>query len=135
MSFNNRNIEILKRAFPHLDNQKQRSINIILKMAELNDSVSQLSSISNMEACENENKRTNIEELLRSIRPVCLKKEQEIIDLFLNLTRTKDFYTTYKAFNNENTPVENTINLFKNKLSNEQLETINQLNTLINSDW
>lgn len=135
MSFNNRNIEILKRAFPHLDNQRQRSINIILKMAELNDSVNQLSNVSNMEACDNDNKRTNMEELLKSIRPVCVKKEQDIIDFILNLNRTKDFYNTYKAFNNDNTPVENTINLFKNKLSNEQLETINQLNTLINSDW
>jgi hypothetical protein len=134
MSFNNRNIEILKRAFPHLDNQRQRSINIILKMAELNDSVNQLSNVSNMEACDNDNKRTNMEELLKSIRPVCVKKEQDIIDFILNLNRTKDFYNTYKAFNNDGTPMGNTLNLFKNKLSNEQLETINQLNTLINSD-
>lgn len=134
MAFNNRNIEILKRAFPHLDNQRQRSINIILKMAELNDSVNQLSNVTNMEACDNDNRRTNMEELLRSIRPVCIKKEQEIIDFILNLNRTKDFYNTYKSFNNDGSPVENTLNIFKNKLSNEQLETINQLNTLINSD-
>ena len=42
MSINNQRIEILKNAFPHLDSNKQKSINIILKMAELHDCVNQL---------------------------------------------------------------------------------------------
>lgn len=134
MSINNQRIEILKNAFPHLDSNKQKSINIILKMAELHDCVNQLSHVSSMEACDNEPNRTNIEELLKSIRPVCGKKDQDIIDFALNFYKTKDIYNAYKTLNKENSSIENTFNLFKNNLTNEQLETVNKLNTLINNE-
>ena len=117
MSFNNQNIEILKRAFPHLNGNKQRSINIILKLAELQDSVSQLSNVSSMETCENETKRTNVEELLKSIKPVCSKKEQDVIDFALNFNKTKDIYNTYKILNNDNSSIDTTFNLLKNNNS------------------
>lgn len=157
---NNRLIEVLKRAFPHLDSQRRRSINVILKMAELNDSINQFHNISSMEACDDAPSHVNTEELLRSIRPVCAKKEQEIIDFALNFNKTKDFYNTYKTLNNaknindtsdnndssfdnkspfnntsnKNESFDKTLERFKGVLSNDQLETINQLNTLINKN-
>ena len=133
MFYTNKNIEILKKAFPHLDNQRQRSINIILKMAELNESIHELSNVSSMVSCDNEHKQTNVEELLRSIKPVCPKKDQEIIDFALNFNKTKDIYNTYKAFNTSS-GINNKLDFFKDKFSREQLDTINQLNALINND-
>ncbi len=143
MFINSKNVEILKRAFPHLDNSRQRPISIILKIAELNDSIEQFTHPVHIETCENSNSHVNTEELLRSIKPLCSKKEQEVIDFALNFNKTKDIYNAYKAFNNDNTNInssdntnnslENKLGFLKNNLSSEQLDTINQLNNLINN--
>ena len=67
MFINSKNVEILKRAFPHLDNSRQRPISIILKIAELNDSIEQFTHPVQIESCDNSNSHVNTEELLRSI--------------------------------------------------------------------
>ena len=143
MFINNKTIEILKRAFPHLDNTRQRPINIILKIAELNDSIEQFTHPVHIESCENSNSHVNTEELLRSIKPLCSKKEQDVIDFALNFNKTKEVYNAYKAFNGDNTntnssnnpnnSLDNKLGFLKNNLSSEQLDTINQLNNLINN--
>lgn len=141
MFFNSRNIEILKRAFPHLDNSRQRSINVILKIAELNDSINEFSHPSRLETCDNEHNHVNTEELLRSIKPLCPKKDQDVIDFALNFNKTKEIYSAYKTFNEDNSntdnklgnKLENKLGFLKNKLSSEQLDTINQLNDIINN--
>lgn len=143
MFINSKNVEILKRAFPHLDNSRQRPISIILKIAELNDSIEQFTHPVHIETCENSNSHVNTEELLRSIKPLCSKKEQEVIDFALNFNKTKEIYNAYKTFNNDNTnmnssdkannSLDNKLDFFKNNLSSEQLDTINQLNNLINN--
>ena len=76
MFINNKTIEILKRAFPHLDNTRQRPINIILKIAELNDSIEQFTHPVHIESCDNSNSHVNTEELLRSIKPLVQKKNK-----------------------------------------------------------
>ena len=143
MFINNKTIEILKRAFPHLDNTRQRPINIILKIAELNDSIEQFTHPVHIESCDNSNSRVNTEDLLRSIKPLCSKKEQDVIDFALNFNKTKEIYNAYKTFNNDNTnmnssdntnnSLHNKLDFLKNNLSSEQLDTINQLNDLINN--
>ena len=143
MFINNKTIEILKRAFPHLDNTRQRPISVILKIAELNDSIEQFTHPVHIESCDNSNSHINTEELLRSIKPLCSKKEQDVIDFALNFNKTKDIYNAYKAFNGDNTnpknsdtsdtSLNNKLGFLKNNLSSEQLDTINQLNNLINN--
>ena len=143
MFINNKTIEILKRAFPHLDNTRQRPIKIILKIAELNDSIEQFTHPVHIESCDNSNSHVNTEELLRSIKPLCSKKEQDVIDFALNFNKTKEIYNAYKTFNgdnantnlsdNPNNSLDNKLGFLKNNLSSEQLDTINQLNNLINN--
>ena len=143
MFINSKNVEILKRAFPHLDNTRQRPISVILKIAELNDSIEQFTHPVHIETCENSNSHVNTEELLRSIKPLCSKKEQDVIDFALNFNKTKEIYNAYKTFNNDNTnmnssdntnnSLHNKLDFLKNNLSSEQLDTINQLNDLINN--
>ena len=143
MFINSKNVEILKRAFPHLDNSRQRPISIILKIAELNDSIEQFTHPVQIESCDNSNSHVNTEELLRSIKPLCSKKEQDVIDFALNFNKTKEIYNAYKTFNNDNTnmnssdntnnSLHNKLDFLKNNLSSEQLDTINQLNNLINN--
>ena len=80
---------------------------------------------------------------MRSIKPLCSKKEQDVIDFALNFNKTKDIYNAYKSFNgdnantnssdNPNNSLDNKLGFLKNNLSSEQLDTINQLNNLINN--
>ena len=133
MFINHRKLEIFKRAFPHLDNSSQRTVNIILKMADLNDSIYQFTHQNDIEACDT-NSHTNFEELLRSIKPLCSKKDQEIIDFALNFNKSRDVFNAYKTINNmDNTSDEHRFDCLKNKLSPEQICTLNNLSKIMNN--
>ncbi|MBE5934178.1 MAG: hypothetical protein E7262_00105 [Lachnospiraceae bacterium] len=137
MLINNTNINILKKAFPHLDDRSRKPINVLLKLTELSECINDISNPSNLESCSNMYTPINTEELLRDIRPECPKEGKEIIDLILNFSKTKDFYNTYKTLNNLTQATSNKTNsamdLLKNQLSPEQLERINELSTILNS--
>ena len=144
MLLNSRNINILKKAFPHLDEQRKKPINIILKLTELTECINEFSHSNGLESCSTSSTPINTEELLKDIRSECPKQYRDMIDFILNFSKTKDFYNTYKTINNlthtnidtHNTDSNHTssnIEFFKNQLSKEQLERINELSHIINN--
>ena len=135
MLLNNRNINILKKAFPHLDESSKKPISIILKLTELTECINEISSSSGIESCSDSSAPINTEELLKDIRSECPKQCRDIIDFILNFSKTKEFYNTYKTINNLTSPAtdNNNIDFFKNQLSREQLERINELSHILNT--
>jgi hypothetical protein len=152
---NNINVNILKKAFPHLDEQRRKPINIILKLTELNECINEVKSSSGIESCSESTATTiNTEALLRDIKPECPKPIRDTIDMILNFSKTKDFYKTYMNMTsitdivpytsqNTNTPLETqnppleNINMplddIKNGLSPEQLQRINEFSQIVNN--
>ena len=64
---NNHTIDILKKAFPYLDNKNKSSIKIILKAAELDDAIAELNNSDTLSACDASNRTPNsIENILKS---------------------------------------------------------------------
>ena len=151
---NNINIKLLKKAFPHLDDRSRRPINLILKINELNECLNEVSRGNGLESCSDNVSTINTEALLKDIQPECPNPWRDMIDLFLNFTKTKDFYNTYKTVNNitdisslfnnvskDSSVINNLFNINKNStleqmktsLSPEQLERINELSQILNA--
>ncbi len=135
----NININILKKAFPHLDERRRKPINIILKLTELHECLNEVSSGSGLESCSDNVPPVNTEALLKDIKSECPKHIRDKIDMILNLSKTKEFYKTYMNLNNitnqpnqtlsnNNVPFEQ----LKNSLSPDQLERINELSNILN---
>ena len=133
MTINKKNIDLLKRAYPHLDTNSQKTINVLLKFQELQNSITNVTNLSSMEACDSQGptrKKIDMEALLNSIKPACAKKERELIDFALNINKAKDMVNVYKSLNTADFSPDN-LSLFKDKLSPEELNTINQLKDII----
>lgn len=135
MFLNNMNINILRKASPHLDERSRMPITVLLKLSELNECINNMSHAHNngLISCDNSVPAINTESLLKDIRPECSKSGKDLIDLFLNISKTKDFYNTYKVINNLSNNVNNTTT-FKNNLSEEQLNRINELSKIIHQE-
>ena len=119
------NLNILKKASPHLDEKSRAPITFLLKLNELTDCIENLSKLPHrgLESCDMHSSTINTEALLRDIRPECNKSGRDAIDLVLNFSKTRDFYNRYK-----------TLNGIQNTLSEDQLTRIEELSKIINHD-
>ena len=136
---NNININILKKAFPHLDERRKKPINIILKLTELHECISDVSKTNGLEGCSDSTTPINTEALLKDIKSECPKSIRDKIDMILNLSKTKEFYKTYmnisniaEQVNQTNTNISSHFEPIKNSLSADQLERINELSHILN---
>lgn len=132
MVINTQYVDLLKRAFPHLDDRRRQSVSVILKLSELNDTLNNLKYSNQLSACStNNSSQINSEELLKSIRPVCSKREQEMIDLVIGFSKSKEIMSAYRKISGDNSSLS-AYDMLKNQFSSEQLDIINQLGKLIN---
>lgn len=136
---NNININILKKAFPHLDERRKKPIDIILKLTELHESIKDVTKTNGLEGCSDNTTSINTEALLKDIKSECPKPIRDKIDMILNLSKTKEFYKTYmnisniaEQVNQANTNVSSPFDPIKNSLSAEQLDRINELSHILN---
>ena len=125
MLFKNMNLNILKKASPHLDERSRAPITFLLKLNELTNCMQELNRNphNDLESCDTYTSTINTEALLRDIRPECTKSGRDAIDLILNFSKTRDFYNRYKTFNG-----------LQNTLSDEQLTRIEELSKIINHE-
>jgi hypothetical protein len=129
MFIKTQNIDLLKRAFPHLDDTSKQSVDVLLKVSELNTALQNFSH-NELSACNIKKSSINSEELLKSIRPVCSSKEKELIDLVLGFSKSKEIINAYHSISNDKSGLSAIENL-KNNLSKEQIQMIQKLDHII----
>lgn len=91
----NRELQILKTALPYLKGPRQKEILTLIKSMELKKSIDLIDSDdTSLSICSAENPMENTLNMLSDIRKFCSEKEQEHIDLMLNLF---SMFSTYET--------------------------------------
>ncbi len=90
-------LDIMKAAFPHLDNETQESASLIIQTTELMDTLQSVRSKDRVSAFSFQRQNIDIVALLNSIRTVCYARERQIIDSILNFMNMKNMFETYSA--------------------------------------
>ncbi len=98
---NSRQLNILRKASPHLMPRANTCIQAILMANELSDTIRCIRNGSELSTCDTKSFSPNPEAMLRDIRDVCSPAQCELIDMFSNLRKSKDIYNTYKMMNSE----------------------------------
>lgn len=99
--FDEHTLDIVKAAFPHVDHQTQSGMNLLLKASDLVSSVQdiqnagELSAMGIQEEGEEVN-HTDPEALLLSIKEVCNMRENEMVDMCLNVVKAQKIYGAYR---------------------------------------
>jgi hypothetical protein len=87
--------EIMKAALPYIDAPNKVMLEFAMKIIELMGYVKTLRSSLGLAACGYQAGKTDMEGMLNNIRPVCNKKERDIIDKILNIFNMKRAYEMY----------------------------------------
>lgn len=91
----NKDLQILKTALPYLKGPRQKEILMLIKSMELKKSMDLIDSDdASLSICSTENPMENTLNMLGDIRKFCSEREQEQIDLILNLF---SMFTTYET--------------------------------------
>lgn len=96
---NSRQLEILKKASPHLMSRPSSCINAILMVNELTETIKNITNPNELSTCDTKAFTSNPEDMLLSIKSVCSPRECELIDMITNFKKSKDLYNTYKMIN------------------------------------
>lgn len=102
-------LDIIQAALPYVGNQAKGSMNLVLKAAELVDTVKELGGPTDLSTCNIKNEKVDPEVMLLNVRDVCTTKEQEFIDMIVNFIKAKNLYHSYQSFA-ENTVQATTAN-------------------------
>lgn len=87
--------EIMKAALPYIDAPNKVMLEFAMKIIELMGYVKTLRSSLGLAACGYQAGKIDMEGMLNNIRPVCNKKERDIIDKILNIFNMKRAYEMY----------------------------------------
>ena len=90
--------DILKAAFPYVNTNTQSSMNMIIKAAELADSVDEVQKQPVLSSCDINDEPLDAEALLTNVRPVCYPQEMEFVDMILNFIRARKIYHNYQDY-------------------------------------
>lgn len=89
--------ELVKAAIPFVDNRTQGMADLFVKVCDLMGSVKSARSSQNLAACGFTLESIDIEGLLAAVRPVCNKRERDIVDRILNLFHMKKMFEMYNS--------------------------------------
>lgn len=100
---NPRALEILKKASVHMSPLSGNCIKTIVLVNELEQSLNTLRnhdrlSSQELRACDSQGNTTDTDALLSDIRPLCSKKECEILDMYSALRRSQDLHSLMQSF-------------------------------------
>lgn len=87
--------EIMKAALPYIDAHNKVMLEFAMKVFELMGFIKTLRSSLSLAACGYEAGKIDMEGMLNNIRPVCNKKERDIIDKILNIFNMKRAFEMY----------------------------------------
>lgn len=86
-------VELAKAALPYLDSKTRVMAELLTKILDVMGSFKTMTS--NLAACGYDGKKLDVEGMLTGIRPVCNKKEREIVDRILNIFNMRRVMETY----------------------------------------
>ena len=91
----NKDLQILKTALPYLKGSRQKQILMLIKSMELKKSIDLIDSDdTSLSICSTDNPMENTLNMLSDIRQFCSEKEQEHIDMIMNLF---SMFSTYET--------------------------------------
>ena len=91
----NKDLQILKTALPYMRGSRQKEILTLIKAIELKKSIDLIDSDdTSLSICSGENPMENTLQMLGDIRKFCSEKEQEHIDMILNIL---SMFSTYET--------------------------------------
>ncbi len=91
----NKDLQILKTALPYMRGSRQKEILTLIKAIELKKSIDLIDSDdTSLSICSSENPMENTLNMLGDIRQFCSEKEQENIDMILNIF---SMFSTYET--------------------------------------
>lgn len=93
----NHNMELLKAAMPYVDSSAQSMLCLLIGFFEFMDCFLSFRSGS-MTACQCEDRKVDLEAMMNSIRPICNKKEREIVDRILSIFNAKRMFEMYNTY-------------------------------------
>lgn len=86
---------ILKAALPYVDVHSMRSMQAMVKVTELMDTInSQAFELTTLNLDEG---KGDLEGMLNSVKEFCSERERGLIDMILNFINAKNLYNTFKA--------------------------------------
>ncbi len=90
-----KDLQILKTALPYMGGKHQKEILTLIKSLELKKSLDLINSNdSSLSICSTGSPMENTQNMLNDIRQFCSEKEQEHIDMMLNLF---SMFSTYET--------------------------------------
>ncbi|MCI8917921.1 MAG: hypothetical protein HFH29_03980 [Eubacterium sp.] len=91
----NKDLQILKTALPYMKGPRQKEILTLIKSMELRKSIELIDSDdTSLSICSTDNPMENTLNMLSDIRKFCSEREQEHIDMMLNLF---SMFSTYET--------------------------------------
>lgn len=91
----NKDLQILKTALPYMRGSRQKEILTLIKAIELKKSIDLIDSDdTSLSICSGETPMENTLHMLGDIRQFCSEKEQENIDMILNIF---SMFSTYET--------------------------------------
>jgi hypothetical protein len=87
--------ELVRAAIPFVDNRTQGMADLFVKVCDLMGSVKSAKKPQNLAACGFALENIDVEGLLAAVRPVCNKRERDIVDRILNLFHMKKMFEMY----------------------------------------
>jgi hypothetical protein len=87
--------DIMKAALPYIDAHNKVMVEFVMKIFDLLGNMKTLRNSLGLAACGYEAGKIDMEGLLNNIRPVCNKKERDIIDKILNIFSMKRAFEMY----------------------------------------
>ena len=90
----NKDLQILKTALPYMKGPRQKEILTLIKSMELRKSIELIDSDdTSLSICSTDNPMENTLNMLSDIRKFCSEREQEHIDMMLNLFHKNTVHT------------------------------------------
>lgn len=91
----NKDLKILKTALPYMNGARQKELLTLIKSMELRKSIELINSDdTSLSICSTDNPMENTLNMLSDIRQFCNEKEQENIDMLLNVF---SMFSTYET--------------------------------------
>jgi len=93
-----RRMEMLKAVLPYIPVSMQKFLNIYVGFTELFNAINIIRNgpILYADSIADKSKLGNMEELLSVLRGFCSPKENEMIDMFFNMSKMMNMYDSYK---------------------------------------
>jgi hypothetical protein len=89
--------ELLKTALPYVDIKSRLTLELLIKLYELNICIRNFTT-NDISACGFENEKADMEALLNSIKPKCNMNELAFVDKMLNIFQAKRMFEMYNTY-------------------------------------